>query len=79
MDKKNSTDDKIVYLQKRVEHIYDAARHRPCPKEREVAISYLKLAAKRFRELMLIMDSDIASMYAKSLEAIQREVDMEAV
>ena len=76
---KNNTDDKIIYLQKRVENIYDAARHRPCPKEREIAISYLKLAAKRFRELMLIMDSDIASMYAKSLEAIQREVDVEAV
>ena len=79
MGKKNSTDDKIIYLQKRVENIYDAARHRPCPKEREIAISYLKLAAKRFRELMLLVDSDIAAMYAKSLEAIQREVDMEAV
>ena len=79
MDKNNSTDESVLYLQKRVENIYDAARHRPCPKEREIAISYLKLAAKRFRELMLIMDSDIAAMYARSLEAIQREVDMEAV
>jgi hypothetical protein len=69
----------VEYLQRRVENIYDAARHRPCPEERQVAISYLRLAARRFRELMMIMDSDIATMYAESLEAIQRELEMEAV
>jgi len=79
MDKKNEQDESIVYLQKRVESIYDAARHRPCPEERRVAISYLRLAAKRFKDLLLITDSDIAAMYAESLEAIQRELEMEAV
>ena len=79
MDKKSDMDRTIGYLQDRVKSIYDAARHRPCPKEREIAISYLKLAAKRFSELMMIMDSDIATMYAESLEAIQRELEMEAV
>ena len=73
------TNDNIEYLQRRVESIYDTARHRPCPIERQAAISYLLLAARRFKELTLTMDSEIAIMYARSLEAIQREVDVEAV
>lgn len=79
MGEKSDIDRTIGYLQDRVKSIYDSARHRPCPKERQVAISYLRLAARRFRELMMIIDSDIATMYAESLEAIQRELEMEAV
>ena len=77
--KPTETKDAVTYLQKRVETIYDAARHRPCPMERQAAISYLKLAARWFKEKMLSVDYDIATMYAQSLEAIQREVDVEAI
>ncbi|MCR5813048.1 MAG: hypothetical protein K6G15_00955 [Desulfovibrio sp.] len=65
----------IEYLQQRVEKIYDEARHKACPVQRNAAISYLKLAARRFKEWTLERDSDIAVMYSASLEAIQREID----
>ncbi len=68
-----------VFLRQRVERIYDVARHRPSPKERQSAICYLKLAARRFLTMARHVDCDIATMYAKSLEAIQREVDFEVV
>ncbi|MBQ7607929.1 MAG: hypothetical protein IJU76_08165 [Desulfovibrionaceae bacterium] len=69
-------EDAGEFLQRRVERIYDIARHRPCPKERQSAISFLHLAARRFSEMARTVDRDIAVMYAKSLEAIQREVEV---
>ena len=67
---------KEAFLQERIRKIYDAARHRPCPKERQAAILYLRLAERWFTRQMRKIDGEVAAMYAKSLEAIQRKVEV---
>lgn len=68
--------DETTTLRKRVKNLYDAARHRPCPVERKAAISYIRLAARWFKQKALNVDFDIANMYAASLEGIRREVEV---
>lgn len=68
--------DETTSLRNRVENLYDAARHRPCPEERRAAISHIRLAARWFKRKALNVDFDIANMYAASLEGIRQEVEV---